>query len=75
MPDKKKLTKRQAAVLRAIRQAIRASGYPPTLRQIGAAIGITTAHGVLCHLTALEKKGAIRRDPGAARGIRVLQEV
>ena len=74
VPDKKKLTKRQAAVLRAICQAIRANGYPPTMRQIGDAVGHINVNAVRNHLRALEKNGAIRRDPGVARGIRVLQE-
>jgi repressor LexA len=74
VPEKKKLTKRQAAVLRAIRQAIRVNGYPPTLRQIGDAVGHINVNAVRRHLWALEKKGAIRRDAGVARGIRVLQE-
>jgi repressor LexA len=74
VPEKTKLTDKQVAVLGAICQAIRANGYPPTLRQIGDAVGLTNVTAVRNHLMALEKKGAIRRDAGVARGIRVLQE-
>jgi SOS-response transcriptional repressor LexA len=66
-----KLTEKQRAVLGFISQSVRERGYPPTVREIGAALGIKSTNGVNDHLTALERKGAIRRDPLVSRGITV----
>jgi repressor LexA len=65
------LTARQSAVLRFISTSIVEKGYPPTFREIGAQLGIRSPNGVCAHLKALEKKGAIVRDPDSARAIRV----
>lgn len=63
------LTERQAAVLAYIRDYQATSGYPPTLREIGAHMGIRSTNGVTDHLRALEKKGAISRADMKSRGI------
>lgn len=58
---------RQLAMLRAIVRLSRV-GYPPTLRELGAELGIESTNGVVEHLTRLEAKGYIVRHP-VARGI------
>ena len=67
-----RLTERQAAVMDAIAASIRDRGYPPTLREIAAVCDIKSTNGVNDHLTALERKGLIRRDAVTSRGIVVL---
>ncbi len=66
------LTQRQAKVFDFIRDTILEEGYPPTLREIGAAIGIKSTNGVNDHLIALEKKGYIKRKDGKSRGMTLL---
>jgi repressor LexA len=68
------LTARQRHVLTVIRERIDADGRPPTLREIGVALGITSTNGVRDHLQALIDKGYIRRDERSARGIRLLHQ-
>lgn len=68
---KKSLTARQEEVLQHIQNVIRERGYPPSIREIGKAMGISSKEGVSCHLNALEKKGYIRRE-STHRGIKVL---
>ena len=63
------LTLRQQQVLDYIREHIARSGYPPTQREIAGHLGINGTLGVMKHLTALEKKGYLRRDPGNSRSI------
>ncbi len=63
------LTKRQAKVLAVISRSIADRGYPPTLREIAAAMGIKGTNGISDHLMALERKGHLRRDPMRSRGI------
>lgn len=58
----RELTPKQRAILAFIREYIRTIGYPPAIRDIGRAFGITSPNGVMCHLRALQKKGAIHRD-------------
>lgn len=65
------LTPRQREVLRAIIGHVRAHQRPPTVRELGAAIGVTSPNCVAGHLRALRKKGAISVDRKVARGIRV----
>lgn len=65
------LTARQAAVLDYIREHIRETGAPPTIMEIGTAMGIASPNGVRDHLKALERKGAIELVAGKARGIRL----
>lgn len=66
------LTDRQAEVLHVIRESIRTRGYAPTLREIGATLGIRSTNGVNDHLRALERKGVIARDDWKSRAIRVV---
>lgn len=64
-----RLTKRQREVYEFIREKIRARGYGPTVREIGARFEISSPNGVMCHLKALEKKGLITREPNMSRAI------
>ncbi len=66
------LTNRQQQVLDCINRHIDRHGYPPTLREIAAALNITGTLGVLKHLRALKKKGVISKQDGSSRGIRVI---
>jgi len=67
------LTERQRAVLDTIDRSLADSGRPPTLREIGRRLGITSTNGVRDHLQALIEKGYLSRDQRAARGLRVIQ--
>lgn len=66
------LTKRQNDVYEHIRAFVREQGKPPTLHELGRALGIRSTNGVSKHLHALEQKGYIRRLPNEARGIELL---
>jgi repressor LexA len=66
------LSKRQQQVLSFIRSFMTEQGYPPTLREIGAALGIRSTNAVNDHLKALERKEAIVRDRSRSRGINVV---
>ena len=70
----KPLTHRQQEILTLIREHIGARGFPPTIAEIAQAIGVRSANGVRDHLRALERKGAIRLQPGVSRGIQLLEE-
>ena len=65
------LTSRQVKILEAIKTAVDKNGYPPSLREIGAAAGLTSPASVQYQLKALEEKGFIRRDADSARAIEV----
>ncbi len=64
------LTQRQQMVLDYIRQSINDRGYPPTLREIGARMGIRSTNGVNDHLRALERKGYLKREDMKSRALR-----
>jgi repressor LexA len=64
------LTARQEQVLAFIRQSITERGYPPTLREIGAHMGIRSTNGVNDHLRALERKGYLTREDMKSRALR-----
>jgi repressor LexA len=66
------LTDRQQQVLHYIRQSITERGYPPTLREIGAHMGIRSTNGVNDHLRALERKGYLTREDMKSRALRPL---
>lgn len=68
------ITARQRQILDVIREHIRTKGYAPTLREIGATVGIGSTNGVVDHLNRLERKGFLRRDEMLSRGIQVLEE-
>ncbi|GBD86745.1 lexA repressor [bacterium BMS3Abin03] len=71
---KKQLTDRQEEILLFIGQFLRENGFPPTLREIGKRFQISSTFGVKRHLDALEKKGYIRVESNASRGIAVIQD-
>jgi repressor LexA len=66
------LTERQRQVLKYIRKTLEQRGFPPSVREIGRALAISSLRGVTGHLDALERKGFIKRNP-TARGIQVLR--
>jgi repressor LexA len=70
--DLPELTGRQAEILALIEDHTAAHGYPPTFRDLMAATGIRSPNGIKTHLSSLERKGYIRRDKLAARGIVVV---
>jgi repressor LexA len=57
------LTVRQRRVLEVIRNSVDRRGYPPSLREIGEAVGLTSPSSVAHQLAALERKGYLRKDP------------
>ncbi|MEM8557899.1 MAG: S24 family peptidase [Bacteroidota bacterium] len=65
------VTERQTQVYEFIRDFMRTHGTPPTLREIGDGLSIASSNAVYKLLQALETKGLIHREPGAARGIRI----
>lgn len=67
-----KLTKRQGEVLEVIARHIEEVGYPPTIRELGDALGIRSTNGVNDHLKALEKKGYLTREDAKSRTMRPL---
>ncbi len=69
----KPLTKQQERVLDFLENHLAAQGFPPTLREIGDAIGLANINAVRGHLQAIEKKGYISKEPDRARSIRVIQ--
>jgi repressor LexA len=69
-----KLTKRQREIFDFIKRHTREKGYPPTVRDIGRAIGLTSSSTVHAHLANLERVGVLRRDPTKPRAMEVLAE-
>ncbi len=69
------LTARQAEILQFIRDSLEASGYPPTRAEISAAFGFSSPNAAEEHLRTLERKGKIRIEAGAARGIRLVEQL
>jgi SOS-response transcriptional repressor LexA len=65
------LTWRQRKVLRAIRESVQKRGYPPSMREIGEAVGLTTTSSVSYQLSILQRKGYLHRDVGRARTMEV----
>jgi len=66
------LTLRQRRVLTVIREAVERRGYPPSMREIGEQVGLTSSSSVAHQLVALERKGFLRRDPNRPRALEVL---
>jgi repressor LexA len=66
------LTKRQQEIFDYVKRYGAEHGYPPTVRDIGKAIGLTSSSTVHAHLANLEKLGLLRRDPTKPRAIEVL---
>jgi repressor LexA len=68
------LTKRQKEIFDFIRKYADKTGYPPTVREIGKAVGLHSSSTVHAHLANLEKIGLLRRDPSKPRAIELLYE-
>ena len=66
------LTKRQKEIFDYIRRYAAKTGYPPTVREIGKAVGLHSSSTVHAHLANLEKAGLLRRDPSKPRAIEIL---
>ncbi len=66
------LTKRQKEIFDFIKRYSDSHGYPPTVRDIGKSIGLTSSSTVHAHLSNLEKLGLLRRDPSKPRAIEVM---
>ena len=69
--DEAGLTARQRKVLEVIRDAVERRGYPPSIREIGEAVGLTSTSSVSHQLSVLQKKGYLRRDPHRPRAVEV----
>jgi repressor LexA len=69
---KRDLTDRQRQILDFIKAEVRQKGFPPTVRDIGEAVGLSSSSTVHSHLAALEAKGLIRRDPSKPRALEVI---
>ena len=63
------LTKRQQQILDVVERHVDKHGYPPTVREIGNAVGLASSSTVHAHLQALETRGALRRDPSKPRAL------
>ena len=70
-PDATGLTPRQQRVLATIKEAIELRGYPPSMREIGEAVGLTSSSSVAHQLRVLEEKGFLKRDPNRPRALEV----
>jgi repressor LexA len=68
----RQLTEKQQAILQVIQRAVRQRGYPPSYREIGDAVGLSSLSSVTHQLGQLELAGMIRRDPSRPRAIEVL---
>jgi repressor LexA len=68
------LTPRQIQILEFIRREVSTKNYPPSVREIGEAVGLSSSSTVHAHLAKLEEKGYIRRDPTKPRAIELLDD-
>ena len=69
-----KLSERQQEILDFLNLFTVKNGYPPSVREIGEAVGLSSSSTVHSHLNALEDKGYIRRDPSSARALTVISQ-
>lgn len=69
-----KLSPRQQAIMDFIKHEVKSKGYPPSVREIGEAVGLASSSTVHGHLERLEKKGLLRRDPTKPRAIEILDQ-
>ncbi|MGI6513501.1 MAG: transcriptional repressor LexA [Syntrophomonadaceae bacterium] len=74
MNSKTALTARQQEIFDYLQTHIKKHGYPPSVREIGQALGLSSSSTVHAHLTQLEDKGWIRRDPTKPRAIEILAD-
>src|SRR5437868_3471622 len=72
--DETGLTQRQRMVLEVIRDSVQRRGYPPSMREIGEAVGLTSTSSVSHQLRTLQRKGYLRRDPNRPRAVEVRGE-
>lgn len=68
------LTARQQEILDYIKKEVQKKGYPPSVREIGEAVGLSSSSSVHAHLEKLEEMGYLRRDPTKPRAIEVLTD-
>jgi repressor LexA len=71
--DESGLTPRQRAILTVIRETVERQGYPPSVREIGEGVGLTSPSSVAHQLTTLERMGFLRRDPNRPRALVVAE--
>ncbi len=69
-----KINNRQKEILEYLKKVILSKGYPPTVREIGDAVGLKSTSSVFLHLEALEKANYIRRDPAKPRTIEIVDD-
>ncbi|MCF0141872.1 MAG: transcriptional repressor LexA [Parasporobacterium sp.] len=74
MAKKTGLSDKQREILEYIKAQILQKGYPPSVREIGAAVGLSSSASVHAHLSQLEVKGYIRKDPAKPRTIELIDE-
>ncbi|MDJ0791004.1 MAG: transcriptional repressor LexA [Acidimicrobiia bacterium] len=74
MPDRSSLTNRQHEILDLIESTVAQRGYPPSVREIGDAVGLSSPSTVHSHLNTLASEGFIRRDPSKPRAIEVVHD-
>ena len=74
MSSPQELTDRQLGILECIEAHMREHGYPPSVREIGEAVGLTSPSTVHSHLATLQKLGYLRRDPTKPRAIEVRRD-
>ncbi len=70
----KELTDRQKQIYQYIKRTVQEKGYPPSVREIGNAVGLQSSSTVHGHLAKLQDKGYIRRDPTKPRAIEIVME-
>lgn len=71
---KHRLTRRQEQILEAIRSSLRDRGFPPSIREIGEAVGLSSSSTVHSHLRTLERHRYIRRDPAKPRSLQLVDQ-
>lgn len=70
--SKTRLSRRQQQILEYIRESVISRGFPPSIREIGEAVGLSSSSTVHSHLRSLETKGFLRRNPSKPRSIELL---
>lgn len=69
------ISDRQSKILEYIRDVTRSRNYPPSVREIGEAVGLSSSSTVHNHLNQLERRGLIKRDPSKSRTVQLVQDV
>jgi repressor LexA len=72
---RRSLSEKQLAILEVIQRSVASRGYPPSMREIGDAVGLSSLSSVTHQLNQLELSGYLRRDPNRTRALEVLIEV